>query len=55
VGNLVDVSHTTLALTGWIVKPLGENAGQLVLVTGNIVLCWLLLYLMYRKKIFLKV
>jgi predicted acyltransferase len=55
VGNLVDVSHTTRAFIGWIVKALGENAGQLVLVTGNIVLCWLLLYLMYRKKIFLKV
>jgi predicted acyltransferase len=55
VGNLVDVSHTTMAFIGWIVKPLNENAGQLVLVTGNIVLCWLLLYLMYRKKVFLKV
>jgi predicted acyltransferase len=55
VGNLVDVSHTTRAFIGWIVKPLSENAGQLVLVTGNIVLCWLLLYIMYRKKVFLKV
>jgi predicted acyltransferase len=55
VGNLVDVSHTTRAFIGWIVKPLSENAGQLVLVTGNIVLCWLFLYLMYRKKVFLKI
>ncbi len=55
VGNLVDVSHTTLAFLGWIIKLLGDNAGQLVLVGGNIILCWLLLYLMYRKKIFIKV
>ena len=55
VGNLVDVSHTTMSFFGWIVKPLSENAGDLVLVTGNIILCWLLLYFMYRKKIFVKV
>jgi predicted acyltransferase len=55
VGNLVDVSHTTMSFFGWIVKPLSENAGQLVLIIGNIALCWLLLYLMYRKKIFIKV
>jgi len=53
-GSLIDVSHTTLSFIGWIVKPLGENWGQLILVTGNIILCWLLLYLMYRKKIFIK-
>jgi predicted acyltransferase len=55
VGNLVDVGHTTMSIFGWIIKPLSENAGQLVLVIGNIVLCWLLLYFMYRKKIFIKV
>jgi predicted acyltransferase len=55
VGNLVDVSHTSMSLIGWIVKPLTENAGDLVLVIGNIVLCWLLLWFMYRKRIFIKV
>jgi predicted acyltransferase len=55
VGNLVDVSHTTSAFFGWIVKPLSENAGELVLAIGNIALCWLLLWFMYRKKIFVKV
>lgn len=55
VGNLVDVGHTTMSLFGWIVKPLDENTGQLVVVIGNIVLCWLLLYFMYRRKIFIKV
>jgi predicted acyltransferase len=55
VGNLVDVSHTSMSLIGRIVKPLTENAGDLVLVIGNIVLCWLLLWFMYRKRIFIKV
>jgi predicted acyltransferase len=55
VGNLVDVGHTTLSFFGWIVKPLSENAGQLVQVVGNIILCWLLLYFMYKRKIFIKV
>jgi predicted acyltransferase len=55
VGNLVDVSHTTRSFFGWIVKPISENAGDLVMVTGSITLCWLLLYFMYRKKIFIKV
>jgi predicted acyltransferase len=55
VGNLVDVSHTSLSFFGWIIKPLGENTGELVLVIGNIFLCWLLLYFMYTKKIFIRV
>jgi predicted acyltransferase len=55
VGNLVDVSHTTRSLFGWIVKPLSENTGDLVMVIGSIVLCWLLLYFMVREKIFIKV
>jgi predicted acyltransferase len=55
VGNLVDVGHTTSSFFGWIVKPLTENTGDLVHVIGSIILCWLLLYFMYRKKIFIKV
>jgi predicted acyltransferase len=55
VGNLVDVGHTTMSFLGWIIKSLPENQGDLVLVTGNIILCWLLLYFMYRKKIFVKI
>ena len=55
VGNLVDTGHTTRSLFGWMVKPLSENTGGLFMVIGNIILCWLLLYFMYRKKIFIKV
>jgi predicted acyltransferase len=55
VGNLLNVSSTTTSFLGWIINPLGENAGQLILVIGNITLAWLLLYFMYRKNIFIKV
>jgi predicted acyltransferase len=55
VGNLLNVSSTTSSLIGWIINPLGTNAGQLVMVIGNLTLAWLLLYFMYRKNIFIKV
>ncbi len=55
VGNLLNVSSTTTALIGWIINPVGENTGQLVLTIGNITLAWLLLYFMYRRNILIKV
>jgi predicted acyltransferase len=55
VGNLLNISSTTTSFFGWIINPMGENTGQLVLVSGNIILAWLLLYFMYRKSIFIKV
>jgi predicted acyltransferase len=54
-GNLLNISSTTTSLIGWIINPIGENAGQLILTIGNISLAWLLLYFMYRKNIFIKV
>jgi len=55
VGNLLNVSSTTTALIGWIINPVGENTGQLVLTIGNISLAWLLFYFMYRRNILIKV
>ena len=55
VGNLVDVSYTTMSLFGWILNPLSENFGDLLVGIGNIALSWLFLYFMYRKNIFIKV
>jgi predicted acyltransferase len=49
------VSSSTTSLIGWIINPMGVNAGQLVMVIGNLTLAWLLLYFMYRKNIFIKV
>jgi predicted acyltransferase len=54
-GNLLNISSTTTSLIGWIINPMGENSGQLILTFGNITLAWLLLYFMYRKNILIKV
>ena len=54
VGGLGNVSYTSMSLLGWIVKPLSEDANHLIIVMGNTLLSWLLLYFMYRKKIFIK-
>jgi len=55
VGNLLNINYTTKSLIGWIINPMRENPGNLVLTIGNITLAWLLLYFMYRRKIFIKV
>jgi len=52
---LVNVRYTSNYLLGWPAKLLGESGGQLVITTGMIALTWTLLYLMYKKKIFLRV
>lgn len=48
VGNIAD------SFLGWLIIPAGE-AGALVKAAGVVTLEWLLLYFMYRKKIFVKV
>lgn len=40
---------------GWLANPLGDEAGNLLLIIGALALTWLILYYMYRKKIFLRV
>jgi predicted acyltransferase len=55
VGNLLNIRSTTISFIGWIINPMGENAGHLLLTIGNIILAWLLLYFMYRRKILIKV
>ncbi len=55
VGNLLNISHTTKSFIGWIIIPVGQNAGNLVLTIGNILIAWLLLYFLYRRKIYIRV
>ncbi len=40
---------------GWIIKAMGEDSGQVIKALGALTGEWLLLYYMYRKKIFIKV
>lgn len=51
---LVPVGQVTDAFVGWVI-PLSGDAGKLIHMIGFIAGEWLLLYLMYRKNIFLKV
>jgi predicted acyltransferase len=55
VGNLASIETTTTSFFGWIAKMFGTNGGNLAIAVGNIIVMWLLLYFLYRKKIFLKV
>lgn len=52
--RIIDVKHTSEFFLGWLVKPMGESGDFLILI-GGLVLIWLLLYYMYKKKIFLRV
>ncbi len=52
--RIFDVKTATEFFIGWLTKPLGDY-GPLVLSVGSLALVWLLLYFMYRKKIFLRV
>lgn len=39
---------------GWLAKPFGENS-DFVILLGSLLIIWLALYYMYKKKIFLRV
>ncbi len=49
--NIYDLSGF---FVGWIAKPLGKS-GELVIAIGALAVVWLVLYFMYRKKVFLRV
>jgi len=52
--RIIDIQHVTTFFFGWITKPLGAAGDFLILIFG-LALIWLLLYYMYKKKIFLRV
>ncbi len=52
--RIVPVGTITNFFLGWLIKP-AANFGDLVAVSGSILVEWLLLYFMYRKNIFVKV
>ena len=53
--RIINVREITEFFLGWLAKPLGESAGQLFILISGLALLWLLLYYMYKKKIFLRV
>ena len=52
--RIVNTQHIAEFFIGWLAKPLGEN-GEIILALGSMAVVWLVLYFMYKKKIFLKV
>jgi predicted acyltransferase len=52
--HIVDVSRISGFFLGWLAQPMGKN-GELLLIVGNLLVIWLILYYMYKKKIFLRV
>ena len=53
--RIVDVGRITEFFIGWLAKPMGEDTAGLFILIGSLALVWLLLYYMYKKKIFLRV
>ena len=49
--SIIDFDHASQFFTGWLAAPLGEW----VIILGAIVIEWLLLYYLYKKKIFLRI
>jgi predicted acyltransferase len=49
--SIIDFDHSSKFFLGWLANPMGEW----VIILGSIVLEWLVLYYLYKKKIFLRV
>lgn len=52
--RIIPMGTVTGYFLGWIIKPMGDG-GEIISVLGYITAEWLLLWFMYRKKIFIKV
>ena len=53
--KIISFRHCNKFLFGGLATHLPEEWGTLLLKAGYVVVCWLFLYILYRKKIFLKV
>ncbi|MBN1291541.1 MAG: DUF5009 domain-containing protein [Candidatus Latescibacteria bacterium] len=53
--RLIDFPYTVNMLLDGIIKSSGENIGELIVILGSLTLKWLFLYVLYRKKVFLKI
>ena len=53
--KVISFSHINKFFLGGVANALPEEWGTLLLKAGYVAVCWLFLYFLYRKKIFLKV
>lgn len=52
--RIINFYHTSEFLLGWLSRPAGD-LGPVIIITGAIIAEWLLLYYLYKNKIFLRV
>ncbi|MBT3382950.1 MAG: DUF5009 domain-containing protein [Prolixibacteraceae bacterium] len=52
--RIIDFYHSSEFLLGWIANPLG-NFSDVIIVSGVLAIEWILLFYLYKNKIFLKV
>ena len=53
-GRIIDFWHSSKFLLGWLENPLGDY-GQVIIILGVIAIEWLMLFYLYKNKIFLRV
>ncbi len=53
--QIIDVQVISEYFLGWLAIPMGEYWGNILITVGALAATWLLLYYMYKKKIFLRV
>ena len=53
--KMVNISFTSKFLLGWLAKYFSEGAAAVIISSGVLILVWLVLYFLYRKKIFFKI
>jgi predicted acyltransferase len=53
--GIINFRSSTEFFFGGIIKSFSENWQPLIGAIGYTTVCWVLLYILYRKKIFLKV
>jgi predicted acyltransferase len=53
--KVISFHHCNKFLFGGLASHLPEEWGALLLKVGYVMVCWIFLYILYRKKVFLKV
>lgn len=53
--KIVSIPSVNLFFFGGLAGLFSESVGKVILATGYVLICWLILYFLYKKEVFLKV